>query len=79
MYWLSDPCVCKTPSASSQGQVSPLTEYFFWPRKDAWDELRIALEARPWVPERYGGVATAYGMRALAAGCGGGLVATPAY
>lgn len=36
----------------SRGQVSPLTEYFFWPRKDAWDELRMALEARPWIPER---------------------------
>ena len=35
-----------------QGQISPLTEYFFWPRKDAWDELRMSLEARPWISER---------------------------
>ena len=31
---------------------SPLTEFYMWPRKDAWEELKTALEARPWVPER---------------------------
>ena len=23
-----------------------------WPRRDAWDELRVALEARPWITDR---------------------------
>lgn len=35
----------------ARGQISPLTEYFFWPRDDAWDQLRVALEARPWISE----------------------------
>lgn len=47
------PGPCLPPSqVYSRGQTSPLTEFFFWPRKDAWEELKAALEARPWVSER---------------------------
>jgi 30S ribosomal protein 3 len=33
----------------ASGQTGPVTEYFMWPAKDAWEQLKQALEAMPWI------------------------------
>ncbi|PRW33920.1 putative chloroplast RF65 [Chlorella sorokiniana] len=50
--WLDKNIAVAVDQVFAQGQRSPVTEYFFWPRKDAWEELKASLDTRSWIGER---------------------------
>jgi 30S ribosomal protein 3 len=30
----------------------PVTQYYFWPRTEAWDQLKLELDSKGWLPEK---------------------------
>lgn len=50
--WLKNNLGVGVDQVFPKGQTSPLTEFYFWPRNDAWEELKAALEAKNYVSER---------------------------
>jgi len=56
ILWQEQFCAVSVDQIVQKGtkvQRTPVTEYYFWPKVDAWEELKKTLDAKEWISETY--------------------------